>query len=189
MFQFLFSQHLEFPSSRKWLFDILFYGPVNPLRSCWSRSVNLSTLFLGRLPTRLTSTKCPVAYNCPSWISGSGKMAIEIISWPNESTHEILALFVLHKFILQICMRSHPVGLDVWFLVWPFFYFHSSCVRTVKAQARLHGCAGSPEPSLVAYTISTIISWAGSNMWPDQGSNMWPMDYKSNWGLALGNEF
>ena len=58
-----------------------------------------------------------------------------------EPTHEILALFVLCKFILQIRMRSHPVELDVWFLVWPFVYFHSSCVRTA---------------------ISTIISWAGS---------------------------
>ena len=33
---------------------------------------------------------------------------------------------------------------------------HTSCVRTVKAFARLRGCAGSPEPSLVAYVISTI---------------------------------
>ena len=63
-----------------------------------------------------------------------------------ESTHEILALFVLRKFILQIHMRSHPVGLDIWFLVWLFVYFHSSCVGTAKALARLRGCAGSPEP-------------------------------------------
>ena len=28
-----------------------------------------------------------------------------------------LALFGLRKFILQICMRSHPTGLDVWFLL------------------------------------------------------------------------
>ena len=27
---------------------------------------------------------------------------------------------------------------------------------------RLHGCTGLPEPSLVAYVISTIISWTGS---------------------------
>ena len=73
-----------------------------------------------------------------------------------------MALFVLRKLILQTRMRSHPVGLDVWFLVGPFVYFHTSCVRTMKALARLRGCAGSPEPSLVAYMISTIISWAGS---------------------------
>ena len=48
------------------------------------------------------------------------------------------------------------------FLVGPFVYFHTSCVRTAKALARLRGCAGSPEPSLVAYVISTIISRAGS---------------------------
>ena len=36
-------------------------------------------------------------------------------------------------------------------------------MRTAKAVARLRGCAGSPEPSLFAYVISTIISCAGSN--------------------------
>ena len=66
----------------------------------------------------------------------------------------------LHKLLLQTRIRSHPVGLDVWFLVGPFVYFHTSCVWTAKAPARLRGCAGSPEPSLVAYVIST--SWAGS---------------------------
>ena len=59
-------------------------------------------------------------------------------------------------------MCSHPVALDVWFLVWPVVYYPSSCVRTVKALARLRGCAASPEPSLVAYVTSTKISWAGS---------------------------
>ena len=28
-------------------------------------------------------------------------------------SHEIMALFVLRKFILQTRMRSHPVGVDV----------------------------------------------------------------------------
>ena len=44
------------------------------------------------------------------------------------------------------------------------FYFHTSCVRTAKALAMLRGCAGSPEPSLVAYVISTKISRAVSNV-------------------------
>ena len=35
-------------------------------------------------------------------------------------------------------------------------------VWTVKALAILRRCAGSPEPSLVTYVISTIISWSGS---------------------------
>ena len=65
------------------------------------------------------------------------------------------------KFILQTRMRIHPVGVNVWFLVGPFIYFHTLCVRTAKALARLRGCAGSPDPSQVAYVISTIISWAG----------------------------
>ena len=36
-----------------WLVDLLFYDPVNQLRSCRARSVNLSTLFLGRFPKQL----------------------------------------------------------------------------------------------------------------------------------------
>ena len=55
----------------------------------------------------------------------------------NEPSHEIMALFARRKLILQTRMRSHPVGLDVWFSVGPFTYFHSSCVRTAKALARL----------------------------------------------------
>ena len=39
-----------------------------------------------------------------------------------EPVHEIMVLFVLRKLILQTPMRSHPVGLDVWFLVGPFTY-------------------------------------------------------------------
>ena len=51
-----------------------------------------------------------------------------------------MALFVLRKLILQTRMRSHPVGLDVWFLVGPFVYFHTSFVRTAKALARAFAC-------------------------------------------------
>ena len=65
----------------------------------------------------------------------------------------------LRKLILQSHMCSHPMGLDVWFLVRPIVYFHTSCVRTAKALARLRGCAGSPEPSLVAYVINNLMSW------------------------------
>ena len=81
----------------------------------------------------------------------------------NGPADEIMVLFILRKLILQTSMRSHPVGLVVWFLVGSFVYHHTSCVWTAKVLARLCGCAGSSEPSLVAYVISTIISWAGSN--------------------------
>ena len=84
-----------------------------------------------------------------------------------ELSLEIVVLFVSRKLIFQTRMLSHPVGLDVWFLVVSFVCFHTSCVRTVKTLARLRGCAGSLEPSLVAYVISTIISWADSFVFYD----------------------
>ena len=43
-----------------------------------------------------------------------------------QPAHEIMALIVLRKPILQTRMRSHPVGLYIWFLVGPFVYFHAS---------------------------------------------------------------
>ena len=54
---------------------------------------------------------------------------------PNEPCYEIMVLFVLRKLILQTCMRSHPVGLDVWFLVWLLIYFHTSCVQTANSKS------------------------------------------------------
>ena len=42
------------------------------------------------------------------------------------------------------------------------FILHVSEQRTAKALARLRGCAGSPEPSLFDFVLSTIISWTGS---------------------------
>ena len=73
----------------------------------------------------------------------------------NEPCHEIIVIFVLYKLILR-------VGLNIWCLVWPFVYFHSSCVRTAKALARLCGFTGSSELSLFACVVSTILSWACS---------------------------
>ena len=99
------------------------------------------------------------------WCQSQRRTAI--IDWGTpgdvfEPAHEIMVLSVLHKLIFQTRMRGHPVGLDVWLLVGPFVYFHTWCVRTAKALARLRACAGSPEPSLVAYVISIKISWARS---------------------------
>ena len=67
---------------------------------------------------------------------------------------------------LVISLLVLRAGYGIWlyqFLIIAYlFTFHTLCVRTAKALARLCGCAGSPEPSLVAYVISTIIWWAGS---------------------------
>ena len=98
-----------------------------------------------------------------NWYPATHRTPSKDSDQPATYVNSFFRLFDLRKLILQTGMRSYPVGLDVWFLVGPFVYFHTTCVRTVKALARLHECAGSPEPSLVAYVISTIISWAGAN--------------------------
>ena len=55
----------------------------------------------------------------------------------NEPTHEIMALIALRKRNRQTRMRSNPLALYVWFLVRPFVYFHTLCVRIAKALASL----------------------------------------------------
>ena len=62
-----------------------------------------------------------------------------LLYFPFGPAHEMRALFVLRK-LLQTHMCSHPVGLDVWFLVGPFAYFPTSCVQTAKALVRLRRC-------------------------------------------------
>ena len=69
----------------------------------------------------------------------------------------------VNSFFKRACAATQW-GRDVWFLVGLFVYCYTSCVRTAKALTRLRRCAGSPEPSLVAYVISTIISWPSSNV-------------------------
>ena len=62
----------------------------------------------------------------------------------------------------HIGLRWAIVALWATCLVVPFVCFPTSCAWIAKALARLPRCAGSPEPLLVAYVISTIISWACS---------------------------
>ena len=100
-------------------------------------------------------------------ISFSGFIRFDFTEIGNQKgpAHNIMALFVFHKLVLQMRMHSHPAGLDVWILVGPFVYCHKSFVRTAMALARLCGCAGSPKLLLVAYVIrrmtSTIIPCCG----------------------------
>ena len=106
-----------------------------------------------------------------------------------EPTHEVMALIALRKLNLQTRMRSNPLGLHVWFLVEPFVYVHTLCVRTAKALARLRGCAVSPEPSLFAFAISNIISWAGSITCTSYITKQKPLGYPGHelgTGVQLG---
>ena len=63
-----------------------FCGPVNAIKVVLSWSVNLSTLFLGRLPKWLTGTKCPYFQRSAllKLFCGRERMAVKIISWPNR---------------------------------------------------------------------------------------------------------
>ena len=72
-----------------------------------------------------------------------------------------------------MCMYSHPMRLDVWFLVGPSVYFPTLCVWTANAVIRLRGCAGFPEPSLVAWAFAgrqcnkyhNLMSWLIWRIW------------------------
>ena len=87
---------------------------------------------------------------------------LDLRKW-NEPAHEIMALIDLRKLNLQTRMRSNPLGLHVWYLVRPFFYFHTSCVRTAKAlaSARMRSLAWA---FAVRLCDNYHNLWAGSNI-------------------------
>ena len=58
-------------------------------------------------------------------------------------------------------MPSHSEGPGIWLSVWRFLLTHCLYERAAKVLARLRGCAGSPEPSLLASAISTKFAWRG----------------------------
>ena len=58
-------------------------------------------------------------------------------------------------------MPSHSDGPGIWLSVWRFLLTHCLYERAAEVLARLRGCAGSPEPSLLAYAISTKFAWRG----------------------------
>ena len=113
--------------------------------------------------------------------------------WSLEPPHEIMALFVLHKLILQMRMRSHPVGLDVWFLVGPFVFFHSSCGRTAKALARLRGCLMNCKFWLTArhanlhvhFTLTHAFYWPAVALWLFQFC--WQTEQGKQWSSEKEN--
>ena len=61
----------------------------------------------------------------------------------------------------QLRMPSHSEGPGIWLSVWRFLLIHCLYERAAKVLARLRGCAGSPEPSLLASAISTKFAWRG----------------------------
>ena len=62
-------------------------------------------------------------------------------------------------------MHSHLVGLNLLLFFWGFLLFHILCMQTVKALARMQGCAGWPKSLLVAYMLSTFSTWAWPIIW------------------------
>ena len=82
---------------------------------------------------------------------------------PNELSHEVMAHFIFRKLFfsnahVQLSSGSRCLIFGRTLRQLPHFMCANSEGYGKTAQMR-----GSPEPSLVAYVISTIISWAGSN--------------------------
>ena len=140
---------------------------------CWFCHVAAQVLFLCQINSY---------QNCYSTVL---LFLVSLLVKKNEPTHEIMALITLRKLILQTTMHSNPLGLHVWYLVRPFVYFHTLCVRIAKALARLRGCPVSPEPSLFAYAISSHelaqipVFGVVRPGWTHTGMLSWPEDWAS----------
>ena len=80
-------------------------------------------------------------------------------SYEPRQANLCLRAFCHDKFSLR--MPSHSEGPGIWLSVWRFLLTHCLYERAAKVLARLRGCAGSPEPSLLAQAISTKFAWRG----------------------------
>ena len=76
-------------------------------------------------------------------------------------------------------MPSHSEGPGIWLSVWRFLMTHCMYERAANVLARLRGCAGSPEPSLLTWAISTKFAWRG----PFENSNSTPGCFRENFRL------
>ena len=61
-------------------------------------------------------------------------------------------------------MPSHWEGPGIWLSVWRFILTQCLYERAAEVLARLRECAGSPEPSLLAYAVSTKFAWRGPRL-------------------------
>ena len=69
---------------------------------------------------------------------------------PYEPRQANLCLRAFRHDKFQPRMPSHSEGPRIWLSVWRFLLIHCLYERAAKVLARLRGCAGSPEPSLLA---------------------------------------
>ena len=93
-----------------------------------------------------------------NFIIDLSKMSLSELYGPRQA-NLCLRAFRHDKF--QLRMPSHSEGPGIWLSVWRFPLIHCLYVQAAKVLSRLRGCAGSPEPSLLAQAISTKITWRG----------------------------
>ena len=83
-----------------------------------------------------------------------------LLKYEPRQANLCLRAFRHDKF--QLRMPSFSEGPGIRLSVWRFLLIHCLYERAAKILARLRGCAGSPEPSLLAYAISTKFAWRGT---------------------------
>ena len=72
----------------------------------------------------------------------------QLIIYEPRQANLCLRAFCHDKF--QLRMPSHSEGPGIWLSVWRFLLTQCLYERAAEVLARLRGCAGSPEPSLIA---------------------------------------
>ena len=105
------------------------------LKWWWSESTLFDTFLLHLLDVLLYDKT-----NCPNFLP----------QLPFEPRQANLCLRAFRHDKFQLRMPSHSEGPGIWFSVWKFLLIHCLYEQAAKVLARLRGCAGSPEPSLLA---------------------------------------
>ena len=133
---------------------------------------------------RVNGLKCHICWNFKSSLP-------QEITTANEPSYDKRDRSAVRVEIRQTRMHSCSIEPEMWRCVWSFLLFHKHvlCERTAKALARQRGCAGSPEPSLVTYVMSTFFSWVGSIYFdrgmckPHKNECVWYIQTHPSWNV------
>ena len=98
------------------LFVLRFYGPVNPMGSCWARSVYLTTHLLGKLSPLSVIKNCAHSFT-RNWqlpfLNQQERMTTENISWSNELRKYAKCVLVNRSAVLILSSSPHDFTQEI----------------------------------------------------------------------------
>ena len=124
-------------------------GKVKQHESVLYINTKIWIIKMPRGPEKIILTSCQVDLSIPAkWTSPC--VILGLSCFFNRATSSEFVSSSIPSWQILTAHPSHPEGPGIWLSVWRFLLTHCLYERAVEVLARLRGCSGSPEPSLLA---------------------------------------